>query len=122
MEAPRRWWLRISEGLIDLGWFEVPLLPAMFVPYDAKGLCGILFLHVDDGLITGRGARCTKAVEELKARAPVGQWHRGDFKLTGRRLVQDQRTFETVMSQAEYWLDEKKGSDPSHEHAVQGGR
>ena len=80
--------------------------------YDAKGLCGILFLHVEDGLMAGSGARHKKAVEELKARAPLGQWRRNDFRFTGRRRARGPASFETVMSQAEYWLDDKTAAIP----------
>ena len=56
-EAPRLWWLRIRKDLLRCGWVEVRAAPATFILLDKSGkLCGILVLHVDDGLLAGGGA------------------------------------------------------------------
>ena len=87
-EAPRYWWLRIRKDLLETGWYEVPFLPATFVLYDQLGLCGILILHVDDGLTAGEGRRYDKALKDLQSRAPLDKWRQGVFEFTGRRIRQ----------------------------------
>ena len=103
-EAPRAWWLRIRKDLLETGWYEVPFLTAVFLLYDGeKGLVGVLLLHVDDGLTGGEGPRYRKALDDLKARAPLGQWREGKFEFTGRTLEQCAVTFETTLHQDKYW-------------------
>ncbi len=74
-EAPRLWWLRIRKDLLETGWQELPVAPATFVLKDLAGaLCGLLVLHVDDGLVCGPGEWHEKALASLKARAPINRW------------------------------------------------
>ena len=55
-EAPRLWWLRIRGDLLSCGWTEVHAAAAPFILKDKSGnLCGVLVLHVDDGLLCGKG-------------------------------------------------------------------
>ena len=67
-EAPRLWWLRIRKDLLKCGWTEVKAAPATFILLDAaERLCGILVLHVDDGLVAGEGAHYEKSLEHAEA-------------------------------------------------------
>ena len=73
-EAPRLWWLRIRKDLVETGWEELSVMAAVFIIKDPAGkLCGILVLHVDDGLTCGRGKHYTAALEALKKRAPLNK-------------------------------------------------
>jgi len=101
-EAPRYWWLRIRKDLLDTGWLEIPFLPATFLQYDDNGLCGVCVLHVDDGMLAGKGPRYEKSLRYLQARAPLDKWRRGDFEFTGRRVKQN-KDFSIEVDQHGYW-------------------
>ena len=65
-EAPRMWWLRIRNDLLAVGWQELRSVSAVFILKDKNNkLCGILVLHVDDGLICGAGPCYEKSLRAL---------------------------------------------------------
>ncbi len=59
-EAPRYWWLRIRKDMLETGWVEVPFMAATFAFYDAGKLAGVALLHVDDGMLAGKGKASDK--------------------------------------------------------------
>ena len=67
-EAPRLRWLRIRGDLLAFGWTEVKAAAATFILKDKRGkLCGVLVLHVDDGLCCGYGSYYEGALKELQS-------------------------------------------------------
>ena len=102
-EAPRRWWLRIRKDLLSLSWEEIPCLTATFILYDSAGrVCGLLVLHVDDGLTAGDGEHYERTIQELRKKAPLNAWRRGKFEFLGRRVKQHD-DFSITVDQREYW-------------------
>ena len=90
--------------LIACGWQEVRAAPATFILKDMQGkLCGVMVLHVDDGLVAGKGLHFEESLKQLKARAPSKTWKNQGIKFTGRSVVQNPRTFEITISQAGYF-------------------
>ncbi len=64
-------------------------MAAVFIMKDPAGkLCGILVLHVDDGLTCGEGKHYHAALEALKKRAPLNKWSKGEITFTGRNITQ----------------------------------
>ena len=56
-EAPRLWYLEISETALSSGFRRVHAAPCVFVVVEDTGrVCGILILHVDDGILSGDGS------------------------------------------------------------------
>ena len=107
-EAPRLWWLRIRGDLLATGWIEIKSAPATFILKDAAGkLCGVMALHVDDGLLCGDGARYKRALEELMKRAPLKVYkpQGSHITFTGRKIGQDPHTKEISISQKGYFDD-----------------
>ena len=93
-EAPRLW-LRIRGDLLDCGWTEVKAAAATFILKDEhKKLCGVLVLHVDDGLRCGKGKLYEKSLEQLQSRAPLEVWKNQGLRVTGRSVTQNQKTHE----------------------------
>jgi len=53
-EAPRLWYLRAKRDLEVIGWRELRSCRAVFTCQDETGtVCGVLALHVDDGIMAG---------------------------------------------------------------------
>ena len=53
-DAPRKWWTKVSETLISLGFKKQAMCIGMFLLYDQSGrLAGMVCLHVDDFLGAG---------------------------------------------------------------------
>jgi len=56
-EAPRLWYLEISKTALRSGFRRVHVAPCVFVVTEDTGrVCGILILHVDDGILAGDGS------------------------------------------------------------------
>jgi len=84
-EAPRLWWIRIRGDLIACGWIEVVAVQAVFILKNSYGeLCGVLVLHVDDGLLHGAGARYERSLRQLENRAPLKTWKNQGNQIHGQ--------------------------------------
>ena len=55
-ESPRLWWLRFRQCVLAAGFIELKYAKAAFVLYEDDGtICGLLAVHVDDGVWAGKG-------------------------------------------------------------------
>jgi hypothetical protein len=105
-EAPRLWWLRIRGDLLACGWTEVKAAAATFILKDKRGkLCGVLVLHVDDGLLCGKGTCYEDALKALQKRAPLKSFKKQALRFTGRTVTQNQKTHEIELTQKGYFDD-----------------
>ena len=103
-EAPRLWWLRIRADLLACGWTEVKAAAATLILKDGQSrLCGVLVLHVDDGLCCGRGKHYDDALKALQKRAPLKIFKKKVLKFTGRTITQDPKTHEIELTQRGYF-------------------
>jgi hypothetical protein len=70
-----------------------------------KKLCGVLVLHVDDGLLCGKGKHYEKSLEKLQTRAPLKVWKNQGLRFTGRSVTQNPKTHEIDLTQKGYFDD-----------------
>ena len=89
-ESPRLWWLQLREHILTSGFVESRFSPATFMIYDPKdgSFCGVLVVHVDDGLWAGAGAVFESARDKLRALITIGKEERSEFDFLGRHLKQ----------------------------------
>eukprot|EP00971_Amphidinium_carterae_P178240 3535643-Amphidinium_carterae.1 len=86
-ESPRLWWIRFSSILVSTGWIPLKEIPATFVLRTPTGeLCGMLCLHVDDGIWAGTGSVFASSREQLKSHLVLKEQYGPDFTLLGRRI------------------------------------
>jgi hypothetical protein len=98
-EAPRLWYLRARELLAKCGFEELRVCRSVFCLRNAsKELCGIVTLHVDDGLIFGDMSNKTyrDARTKINQNFNIKEWHklnadvkRDDEEYLGARWNQD---------------------------------
>ena len=101
-ESPRLCWLQLREHILACGVVDSRFSPATFEIHDNDGkLCGMLNLHVDDGLWAGAGAVYEGARDKLRKLIHIGDEKRGAFEFPGRRFVQDE-DFTIRVDQHEY--------------------
>ena len=85
---------------------EVKAAAATFILKDPKGkLCGVLVLHVDDGLLRGKGSYYEEALKKLQKRAPLKIFKKQALRFTGRTVTQDPKTHEIELTQKGYFDD-----------------
>ena len=91
-EAPRLWYLEISETAIKSGWRRVHATPCVFVVTDNAGrVCGILILHVDDGILAGDGsATYQKARKTFLEKLRINKLQKNDIVHLKRRIMRHQ--------------------------------
>jgi hypothetical protein len=78
-EAPRLWYLRARELLAKCGFEELRVCRSVFCLRNAsKELCGIVTLHVDDGLIFGDMSNKTyrDARTKINQHFNIKEWHK----------------------------------------------
>ena len=98
--------MRIRGDLLECGWTEVKAASATFILKDEKKqLCGVLVLHVDDGLFCGSGKHYEKSLEKLQTRAPLKVWKNQGLRFTGRSVTQNPKTHEIDLTQRGYFDD-----------------
>ena len=75
------------------GWTEVKAAAATFILKDVQsGLCGVLVLHVDDGLCCGTGRYYEDALKALQKRAPLKIFKKRSCDSPAARLPRTRRT------------------------------
>ena len=95
LNAPKRWFEKLSRTLCDLGWVQHQLDKCMFLlysdsdPHELIGMCG---MHVDDLLCAGVGDKYENCVKQLRSKFPFGSWNYADSEVVtfcGCELFQD---------------------------------
>ena len=90
--------------MLACGWTEVKAAAATFILKDTQDkLCGVLVLHVDDGLCCGRGKCYEDAFKAPQKRAPLKIFKKKVLKFTGRTITQDPKTHEIELTQKGYF-------------------
>ena len=105
-EAPRLWYLRAREVLLEAGFEEMQTARACFCVYDRSNPkevvnVGMLVLHVDDAAYAGEGPIFEKAMQHLRKKFIIGKEEFDDFVFLGRHVVQ-KKNFEIEIDQKEY--------------------
>ena len=104
--APRLWWRRLREVLVQLGLEEMKMMQCVFMYWvrDADGnrkeLMGIIAVHVDDLLISGC-VTFEKILDRLKTQLTFGKWFVREFDYLGRH-VRQRDDFAIEISQPNY--------------------
>ena len=105
-EAPRLWYLRAREILLEAGFEEMQAAKACFCLYEngPKGErknVGMLVLHVDDAAFAGEGPVWKKAMQYLRSKFTIGKEEYDDFTFLGRHVHQN-KDFSIDIDQHEY--------------------
>ena len=83
-DAPRSWYLRVKEVLLQLGGKISSYDKALFMWYDENcGLIGILVIHVDDFAFCGNKYFEDKVIGSLKNKFKISTHESGSFKYLG---------------------------------------
>jgi hypothetical protein len=95
-EAPRLWYVRARELMIEIGFAELCCARAVFVLRDKEETVAMLTLHVDDGLLAGDegNQRYLRAVKEINSKFKIKEWHdlkKGTANYLGMRWKQEDR-------------------------------
>ena len=75
-EAPRLWYLRARELLLEIGFEELAMAKATFVMRSKKNqeVQAILCLHVDDGLLVAAPSQAQKIRQAISERFAIKEW------------------------------------------------
>ena len=75
-EAPRLWYLRARELLLEIGFEELAMAKATFVMRSKKSqeVQAILCLHVDDGLLVAAPNQAQKIRQAISERFAIKEW------------------------------------------------
>lgn len=87
MDAPRRWWITLTQNLVMLGMKQSELDPCVFFWFDDSQLGGVVALHVDD-LVFGGSQKFNVVLQQLRDKFPFKHWKKGNGEFLGRRLQQ----------------------------------
>ena len=95
-EAPRLWYLKARELMIEVGFAELCCARAVFILRDKEETVAMLTLHVDDGLLAGDegNQRYQRAVRDINSKFKIKEWHdlkKGTANYLGMRWTQDDR-------------------------------
>ena len=87
-ESPRLWWLQLRDAVLEAGFEELRYVPGCFVIRERDGsVCGLLCVHVDDGVWGGKGETYQKAQEKLRKLINIKVEKTGEFEILGRRVT-----------------------------------
>ena len=75
-EAPRLWYLRATELLVEVGFQEIPMCKATYIwkKDSSKEVAAILCLHVDDGLLVAEQSTLEYLKEAINKRFSIKEW------------------------------------------------
>ena len=91
--APRLWWRRLREVLLELGFVEMRMMQCVFMYWasdhqgNRKQLMGVLAVHVDDLIICG-SVVFESVLARLKEKLTFGKWYVREFDYLGRHVKQ----------------------------------
>ena len=105
-EAPRLWYLKAREILLEAGFEELQTVRSCFCLYDRtdpKNVInvGMLVLHVDDACFQGVGPRWENAMQHVRKKFTIGKEEYDDFIFLGRHVVQN-KNYEITIDQHDY--------------------
>ena len=105
-EAPRLWYLRAKEILLEAGFEELQTAKACFCLYEyshdgTRKNVGMLVLHVDDAAYAGEGPLWEKALQHLRKKFTIGKEEFDEFTFLGRHVKQN-KDFSIEIDQHEY--------------------
>lgn len=86
-DGARQFYISVKEELINLGFIQSKLDPAMFILRDTQDIHGIICCHVDDFLHAGNEFFETK-IKKLRQRFLAGKIEEGTFKYIGFEVKQ----------------------------------
>lgn len=78
LNAPKRWFEKLSGTLLQLGWVQHQLDKCLFMLYHENQLVGLCGIHVDDVLCSGVGSFYENQVQKLRDTFPFGSWKHAD--------------------------------------------
>jgi len=79
-EAPRLWYLKVKQCIIDAGFQELRTGKGAFVVRFPDGsVSGMMVLHVDDACFAGEGKPFDNAIAELMSKLTIGQEDKWEF-------------------------------------------
>ncbi|GAB1599998.1 hypothetical protein Ahia01_000277300 [Argonauta hians] len=88
-DAPRSWYKRVTQKLIELKGMVSAYDNALFLWHDlSQNLTGILAMHVDDFIFCGNDSFKKNVISELKKMFKVGTHENGTFKFMGLAVKQ----------------------------------
>ena len=75
-EAPRLWYLRATELLVEVGFKEIPMCRATYIwkKEDSLEVAAILCLHVDDGLLVASKDTMDHLKKSINERFSIKEW------------------------------------------------
>ena len=79
LNAPKRWFEKLSGTLLSQGWVQHQLDKCLFLLFDensngGKTLVGMCGIHVDDVLCAGSGQLYEDCIVKLRSTFPFGNW------------------------------------------------
>ena len=115
-DAPREFYLRLREELVNLGLTPCSLDQGLFMWYSDGNLGGILICHVDDLLFGGNEQFCNEIMHALEQRFEIGTRQSSFFAYIGvtmkqlpdSTIVVDQKSFTDSIQQLV--IDKKRKS------------
>ena len=102
-EAPRLWYLRAKEVLLEAGFEEMQAAKACFLLRDPKTRItnGMLVLHVDDACFSGKGPQFERAMAYCRSKFIIGKEEYDSFTFLCRHVRQHQ-DFSIEVDQHDY--------------------
>ena len=73
-EAPRLWYLRARELLLEVGFEELSMARASFVMKVGDNVVAILCLHVDDGLLVAEPSTMQNLKDRISSKFTIKEW------------------------------------------------
>ena len=103
-DAARGFWLKVRKTLLQCGWVQSQLEPALFLFWDGrtgkKVLTGMAVTHVDDILHCGEGTAHEASITKLLKDMGFDKLAEREFVYCGKKIVQSD-SGGTVISQRE---------------------
>ena len=87
VNAPKKWWDRLKESLIQHGFTSCSLDPCVIVLRKCGKVHGVLGVHVDD-MIGGGNETFNRVMSAVRKEFDFGSWEIGKFRFKGRQISQ----------------------------------
>ena len=99
-DGSRNWFLAVKKELEKLGCKQVTGEEALFSKHNDEGLEGLVCLHVDDFICSGKEKFHSEVTEKIQGKFTFGKKEEGSFRFTGLDLKEKEE--EIVMNQNHY--------------------
>jgi hypothetical protein len=99
-DAPRKWYLNVSEHLKRFGCVQTKLDPSVFVYKQGNKLLGLVLLHVDDFLHIGNAEFYSQVMDKIRSTFSAGKIERNVFRYVGLDI--NQQRMGIHLSQSQY--------------------